>query len=122
MMITVDVPVADVAAAERFYREAFDLTAPGSDAAGGGRWLALTGVTLRICDRSTHVPNAADARYYQMGRVPRLELRVDDLEESLARAVRAGAVACARVPSEGALRYAQIIDPFGHKWSFALDG
>jgi uncharacterized glyoxalase superfamily protein PhnB len=116
----VDVAVRDVGAAISFYRAALGGVPLGADVSGAER-VDLGGALLRVLDEATQAPNASDLRYYVKGRVPRLELRVDDVAARVEQALLAGAVLRASIPGrdeEGDMSYAQIIDPFGHMWSF----
>jgi uncharacterized glyoxalase superfamily protein PhnB len=119
----VNVPVSDVAAAVRFYCEAFSATVSSTEVSGAVH-VELGSAVLRVCDEASHVADRADARHYNKGSTPRLELRVDAVQAWIDRATSAGARLCARLPVEpaAAIRYAQILDPFGHLWSFAFDG
>src|SRR5262249_47017588 len=97
-----------------------------------GRVAIGRGVVLYVVDETTWTPGRADA-FYRRGITPRLEWRVDDVAEWIARAVAAGAtVRCRLTPGhDGVLRqavsdaepveYAHVIDPFGHLWAFARE-
>jgi uncharacterized glyoxalase superfamily protein PhnB len=135
----VDVPVADVAAAVRFYRAAFEaIPVESTDPALPADAVTLAlgdrpGATvLRVFDERTYVAPARTARSpYTKGKVPRMELRVDDVDEWLTRALRAGAtprtrlvtgtdgVGRASANTDQTASYAQFVDPFGHVWALA---
>ncbi len=120
--LLLDVAVNDVPAAVAFYCDLFGGISQGEDPSGGHRVKLSGGVVLRVKDERTHVPAGSDPRFYKKGRTPRLETRVDDVPAAVEHALAAGAILCGRVPisdSEGPIDYAQIIDPFGHLWSFA---
>jgi uncharacterized glyoxalase superfamily protein PhnB len=122
--ISIDVAVSDIEAAARFYIDVLEATEVPSTAPGGGRLLAIgKHVLLRLCDEATHQPSKADQIYYERGKGPRMELRVDELSPWIARAVAAGAELRTILTDEegGPPIYAQFLDPFGHVWSFALD-
>ena len=123
--LTLDLSVDDVPRAQTFYRRLFDAKGKGPRMAVG------RGVTLVVVDETRWTPRPADVDYAR-GRTPRLELRVDDVSEWIARAVAAGAtVRCKLAPgADGVLRdatdgatieYAHVIDPFGHLWAFARE-
>jgi uncharacterized glyoxalase superfamily protein PhnB len=121
--IMLDVPVPDVAAAVDFYRRAFGATPGASDGSGAVR-LDLSKVSLRVVHEAGHVPDAADAKHYEKGRTPRLELRTDDVQQLLDEAIAAGAMLRSRNPraeSGKPPRYAHILDPFGHLWALAQE-
>jgi len=123
-MITLDVPVPDVAAAAAFYVHAFGVEPVPLDATGACP-LVYDEFVLRVCDETTHVPNDSDQVFYQKGRTPRLEMRVDDVDGAVDYATEAGAKELFRLPatdgSPGHV-YAHILDPFGHLWSFTREG
>lgn len=124
-MITLDVPVPDVAAAVAFYARAFDLLPSHPDATGACEIGIEDDLVLRVCDEATHVPRGSDPISYKKGRTPRLELRVDDVDAAVECATAAGARELVRLsPSDGSAGhwYAQILDPFGHLWSFKREG
>lgn len=124
--LTFDLPVDDVGRAQMFYRRLFEAKGKGPKIAVGRR------VTLFVVDEARWAPRPADVDYAR-GRTPRLEWRVDDVAEWIARAVAAGAtVRCQLAPgADGVLRdatdaatpidYAHVIDPFGHLWAFARE-
>jgi uncharacterized glyoxalase superfamily protein PhnB len=120
--LLLDVAVDDVPAAVAFYCALFHGISQGEDPSGGHRVRLGGAVVLRVKDDRTHVPARSDPCFYEKGRTPRLETRVDDVPAAVEHALAAGAILCGRVPigdSEGPVRYAQIIDPFGHLWSLA---
>ena len=109
--IVLDVAISDehtLDAAVLFYRAALGTIAAGSDSVG--RLVSLGNVLLRVMR-----PDGREDPYYEQGRAPRLELRVDCVDEALERSRRAGAVLSMRV-DDGS--YAQVVDPYGHLWSF----
>jgi len=126
LRLTFDLPVDDVRRAQTFYRRLFEAKGKGPKIAVG------RGVTLHVVDETGWRPRPADVDYAR-GRTPRLEWRVDDVREWIARAVAAGAtVRCQLTPGpDGVLRdatddatpidYAHVIDPFGHLWALARE-
>src|SRR5262245_46386279 len=123
-MITLDVPVPNVAAAVAFYVRAFGVEPAPPDATGACA-LVWGSVVLRVCDEATHVPDDSDRIYYDKGRTPRLEMRVDDVDAAVECAAAAGARSFPRSPSSDGSPghiYAQVLDPFGHLWSFKREG
>ena len=120
LLITLDLPVDDVRRARVFYRRLFrakltrDRFVVGCD-----------DLSLQIVDERRWTPGRAD-RDYRRGVTPRLELRVDDVADWIARAVATGArLRCRLTPGAGGVLreavtdaepvlYAHIIDPFGH--------
>lgn len=123
----IEIPVSDVAEAVAFYERAF-----------GAR--PLSGGTPDVVDMALHddldlifrVSNEARRPAepgYTKGAEPRLELRVDDVSEWVSRAEAAGATALFRLTpgadgvlrdaasGEGPIEYANIVDPFGHRWA-----
>ncbi len=122
--IMVDVLVPDVAAAVEFYRHAFGAE-PGAPDGSDTACLDLGEVTLRVVQEAGPVPHASDAGFYKKGRSVRLELRSDDVQQLLDRAVAAGAALRGRTPraeSGEPPTYAHILDPFGHLWALAQEG
>ena len=121
--IALDVPVEpeDLDAAADFYKKAFDLEAAPERASGVWN-LRLGPAALRVCSPSS----CRDSRY-RMGEVPRLELRVQDVDVYVGRFVDLGAsLRCRLFEDRSAAEdepsdYAQLLDPFGHLWSFAKE-
>jgi uncharacterized glyoxalase superfamily protein PhnB len=123
-VITLDVPVPNVAVAVAFYARAFDVEPSPPDVTGACEF-GFEDVVLRVCDEATHIPRGSDPMFYKKGRTPRLELRVEDVDAAVATATAAGARELFRLPpSDGSPGhvYAHILDPFGHLWSFAREG
>lgn len=126
--LSLEVAVPDVSASVPFYEAVFQAPA-GPAGHDGARCLTLrNGVVLRVA------PESGDSqRGYQRGSDVRLELRVPNVDAWLAAFLEGGAaLRCrlARDAKDGVLReaapdqaasYAQVIDPFGHRWAIAAD-
>lgn len=115
LLINIDVP--ELASAERFYREAFGLTAGrhfGEDA------LELLGATapIYLLHKAAGSADAAtSARDYARHWTPiHVDVVVQDLDADLIRAVAAGAVQEGAVREAGWGRIVQLADPYGHGW------
>ena len=120
-----DVAVDDLRRARAFYGRLFRVTAKGRTIRIGRN------VVLELIDE-TQTFLAPDP-FYDRGRTPRLEWRVDDVAAWVSRAVAAGAtVRCKLTPGpdgvlrdatndEATIEYAHVIDPFGHLWAFARE-
>lgn len=123
MMRTLDLPVHDVPSAVHFYRTVFDVSAEDAESATGAVFLRISdGVRVRVIAQDTHAASPTDREFYTRGRTPRLELRVADVEARLTSWVRAGAtVRCRLADHDGGCAYAQVLDPFGHLWSFSRE-
>lgn len=119
IMLDVRVEGTDLDAALDFYRKAFDRH-DASQLADGSWKLRLGRVSIRVCS----VPSRTDDRY-RKGEVPRLELRVHDVDTYVDRCVKLGASVRCRLAKDRAAAenqaadYAQVLDPYGHLWSFA---
>ena len=114
LLVNIDVP--ELAAAERFYVEAFGLTP--SRRFGKNDGVELTGwpapVYLLVKPAGT-VGAGGDVRRYARHWSPvHLDVVVDDLEAALARAVAAGAVAETEIRTAIWGRIVTVADPFGH--------
>ena len=115
LLLNIDVP--DLAAAERFYVDAFGLRT-GRRLGDGGLELLGAQAPIYLLQKPEGSTGAAgQARRYARHWSPlHLDVVVDDLDAALARALAAGA------RQEGALREAawgrivQIADPLGHGW------
>lgn len=132
--LLIDVPVSDIAAAVGFYSRAFEASArPGPAGEVEMVWDDRPdGVILRIVDETTHVPDAADRKFYIRGETPRMEMRVDDVDEWVTRAAEGGATVLFRLVSgpdrmlrrpeagDGPICYSHFRDPFGHLWAIRL--
>ena len=120
-----DVAVDDLRRARAFYGRLFRVTAKGRTIRIGRN------VVLELIDQTRTV--LAPDPFYDRGRTPRLEWRVDDVAAWVSRAVAAGAtVRCKLTPGpdgvlrdatndEATIEYAHVIDPFGHLWAFARE-
>jgi uncharacterized glyoxalase superfamily protein PhnB len=121
MRLEFDVAVSDVPAALRFYATLFGATVTSTESAPVQE-LALGRARLRLFDDVALAHRSPLDRDYKKGIVPRLDLQVQDVEAWVRRAIDAGAKhgALSSRDSTGRLRYAHIVDPFGHLWAFSL--
>ena len=115
LLLNIDVP--DLAAAERFYGEAFGLRRGrrfGDDA------LEMLGaeIPVYLLHKAAGTPAAeASMRDYTRHWSPlHGDVVVDDLDAALIRAVAAGAIQEGAVREAGWGRIVQLADPFGHGW------
>jgi len=113
VLINIDVP--DLAAAIAFYSEAFGLTVARRL---GAHVAELEGSSARLYlleAAAGSVGAGHDLRRYDRHWTPvHLDVAVDDLDDALARAVRAGASAETEIRNETWGRIVQLADPFGH--------
>lgn len=113
LLVNIDVP--DLAAAERFYVEAFGLT-PSRRFGDDG--VELTGWPVRVyllVKAAGTVGAGGDMRRYERHWSPvHLDVVVDDVEAALARAVAAGAVPETEIRTAAWGRIVTVADPFGH--------
>jgi uncharacterized glyoxalase superfamily protein PhnB len=113
LLVNIDVP--DLGRAIAFYGDAFGLTVTrrlGADAAELSGWP----VRLYLLRKPEGSPAAAeDLRHYDRHWTPvHLDVVVDDLDVSLARALAAGARAETEVRAETWGKIVVVADPFGH--------
>jgi predicted enzyme related to lactoylglutathione lyase len=116
-MLLVNIDVPDLAAAERFYTEAFalrparrfgDFAVELVGAASPIYLLAKTAATPPY-------PGARDGRHYDRHWTPvHLDFAVDDLEAARDRSVAAGASLERDIETHAWGRIAHLADPFGH--------
>lgn len=115
LLVNIDVP--DLAAAERFYCQAFGL-APGRRFGGGALELLGGPAPIYLLENpagSAAAAGAAPGRDYGRHWTPvHLDFAVPDLEAALARAEAAGAVAEGPVRTHAWGRIVGLADPFGH--------
>jgi len=113
LLLNLDVP--DIAAAERFYTASFGLRVArrfGADAVELRGWAAPL-YLLRKPEGT--IGAAADARTYSRHWTPlHIDVAVDNLDVSLARAASAGAIIEQPAVRKGYGRIAMLADPFGH--------
>jgi predicted enzyme related to lactoylglutathione lyase len=113
LLVNIDVP--DLAAAERFYTEAFGLKPARRFGATG---VELTGwpAPVYLLQKAAGSPGAGrDLRRYDRHWSPiHFDVVVEDLEAALARAVAAGAVAESEVRTDVWGKIVVLADPFGH--------
>lgn len=117
MKLLLNIDVADLAAAERFYTHAFGLR-PGRHF--GEDALELLGAQIPIYLLHKHAGSigaGASTRDYLRHWTPlHVDVVVDDLDGALIRAVAAGAIQEGAVREAGWGRIVQLADPFGHGW------
>ena len=115
--LLVNIDVDDLARAERFYREAFDLRV-GRRFGEGGVELLGAGVPVYLLAKpaaSAASPATDRRRDYRRHWTPvHLDLAVPDLDAALARAVAAGAVPEVEIREHTWGRIVALADPFGH--------
>ena len=113
LLVNIDVP--DLAAAERFYCEAFGLVAT--------RRFGAEGVDLEGWPARVHLlekpagsigAGGEPRRYARHWSPVHLDVVVDDIDAALARAVAAGALAETEVRTAAWGRIVVLADPFGH--------
>ncbi|MEH6421358.1 VOC family protein [Pseudomonas sp. CGJS7] len=112
--------VADAQAAVEFYCKVFDASEKFRLVEPGGRIghveLDLGGTTLMLCEEFPEI----DIRHPAAGagHSHTLHLHVDDADDTVARAVAAGArLAMAPRDHFYGERSGTVIDPFGHRWN-----
>lgn len=123
MKLLVNIDVADLAAAERFYVVAFGLRAARRL---GDHVLELAGADVAIyllenASGSTAANGTEDnqgtTRDYGRHWTPiHIDVVVEDLDAALSRALTAGALQEGAVRNESWGRIVQVADPFGHGW------
>jgi len=113
LLVNIDVP--DVAAAERFYTQAFGLT-PGRRFGADGVELEGLPVRLYLLRKAAGTVGAGDdlRRYGRHWSPVHLDVVTDDVEAALARALAAGAVAESEIRDADWGRIVMLADPFGH--------
>jgi len=113
LLVNIDVP--DLAAAERFYVEAFGL-APSRRFGDGGVELTGWPAKVYLLEKAAGTVGAGgDLRRYERHWSPvHLDVVVEDIDAALARAVAAGAVAETEIRTAAWGRIVVLADPFGH--------
>ena len=116
LLLNIDVP--ELAAAERFYVDAFGLR-PGRRFGDGA--LELLGAAapiylLRKAEGSAAAGDGQRRSYARHWSPVHVDVVVDDLDSALARALAAGARQEGAVREAAWGRIALIADPFGHGW------
>lgn len=113
LLVNIDVP--DLAAAERFYSEAFGLR-PVRRFGDEGVEMAGWPVRLYLLEKAAGSTGAGDdLRRYERHWTPvHLDVAVDDLETALERALEAGAAAETEVRVARWGKIVVLADPFGH--------
>jgi predicted enzyme related to lactoylglutathione lyase len=113
LLVNIDVP--DLAAAERFYVEAFGLVPArrfGKDALELAGWPAKVYLLVKAAGT---VGAGGDLRRYDRHWTPvHLDVAVDDLDLAVARATAAGAVLERPARTHAWGKIAMLADPFGH--------
>ena len=121
MHLLVNIDVDDLARAERFYREAFGLEAGRRFGSFGVEMLGADAPLYLLVKAADTAPAAevAQPRHYTRHWTPvHLDFVVEDIEDAVARAVRAGAVLEQPVATQKWGRLALLADPFGHGFCF----
>ena len=121
MHLLVNIDVDDLARAERFYREAFGLEAGRRFGSFGVEMLGAEAPLYLLVKAAGTAPAAtvAQPRQYTRHWTPvHLDFVVEDIEDAVARAVRAGAVLEQPVATQKWGRLALLADPFGHGFCF----
>jgi lactoylglutathione lyase len=113
LLVNIDVP--DLAAAERFYVEAFGLAATRRFGAEGVELGGLP-VPIYLLEKAEGTLGAGnDLRRYRRHWSPvHLDLVVDDVEAAMKRALAAGAVAESGIRTAAWGKIVMLADPFGH--------
>lgn len=113
LLLNIDVP--DLAAAERFYVEAFGLK-PSRRFGDGGVELEGWPAKVYLLVRAAGTAGAgADLRRYERHWSPiHFDVVADDVDTAVARAVAAGATLEVPAKSDVWGRIAMLADPFGH--------
>lgn len=121
MHLLVNIDVDDLARAERFYRDAFGLEAGRRFGSAGVEMLGADVPLYLLVKAAGTQPAAAVAqrRDYDRHWTPvHLDFVVEDIDDAVARAVRAGAVLEQPVATHKWGRLALLADPFGHGYCF----
>lgn len=115
LLVNIDVP--DVARAEAFYCDVFDLVPARRFGAGGVELIGLDApiYLLQKAAGTDATPVAGTTRSYDRHWSPvHLDVVVDDLDSAVERALRAGAMPEGSIRTHDWGRIAQFSDPFGH--------
>ncbi len=115
--LLVNIDVADLETAIRFYCDAFGLTVGRRFGAGGAELIGSTAPIYLLANPagSPATATTAETRRYDRHWTPvHLDFVVDDLDAAATRAVAAGAVQEAPVKTANWGRLALMSDPFGH--------
>lgn len=116
LIVNIDVP--DLAAAERFYATGFGFTLERHLFGGRIAEMRFAGALFHILGKPdgaafANGPTRAYARHW----TPlHLDLVVDDVDETLAKSISAGATLERSAASYDWGRIAGVADPFGHGW------
>jgi lactoylglutathione lyase len=117
MKLLVNIDVPDIAAASRFYTQAFGLTPTRRFGESG---LELTGAQAPIyllTKAAGTIGAGAMARDYARHWTPiHCDVVVDDLDAALARALAAGAIQDGPIRQADWGRIVTVADPFGYGW------
>ena len=119
--------VSDAAAAVEFYKKAFGATQDGEAHMMPGTSkimhvrVVINGGLVMIADDFSEMRGGAPQTPEKLGGSPvTLALQMDDAQTFYDRAVAAGVTV--EMPLQDMFwgdRYAQVVDPFGHKWSMS---
>ena len=113
LLVNIDVP--DLAAAERFYVEAFGLTASRRFGDGGVELTGWPAPVYLLVKAPGTVGAGGELRRYERHWSPvHLDVVVADIEAALARAVAAGARPETEIRTAAWGRIVTLADPFGH--------
>jgi lactoylglutathione lyase len=117
MQLLVNIDVADLADAERFYGAAFGL-APVRRFGADGVEMGGAQVPVFLLQKAQgSIAAAESARDYARHWTPiHCDVVVDDLDAALVRAIAAGAVQEGVTREAAWGRIVQLADPFGHGW------
>jgi hypothetical protein len=125
----IELPVADVAAAARFYAAALPVESVLETPSGSIEvWLVGGALALHVVDERAHAPSREGRDQIERGRTPRLEIFDDDVEARALRLTALGARVTARyapdggggarelADGDGPAHAAKLVDPWGHAW------
>jgi len=113
LLVNIDVP--DLGSAIAFYRDAFGLTLSRRLSAGVAELSGWPARLYLLQKPAGSRAAAGDLRHYDRHWTPvHLDVAVDDLDASLARALAAGARAETDIRTEPWGRIVVVADPFGH--------
>ena len=117
MKLLLNIDVADLAEAERFYAAAFGLHHGRRFGEDATEMLGAEVPLYLLHKPAGSIAAGASARDYLRHWTPvHVDVVVDDIDEALIRAVAAGAVQEGAVREAGWGRIVQLADPFGHGW------
>lgn len=113
LLVNIDVP--DLAQAEAFYTQAFDLTVTRRFGEGGVELSGLPAKLYLLVKPQASIGAAGQKRSYARHWTPvHLDIVVDDVEAALHKALAAGATSEDQIKTATWGRIVTIADPFGH--------